>query len=96
MLALLPPISDNSVKRRHHFRVKRRRVALGSWTLPSGNACDVDLADTAVNIRWDRLPVCQGPLDRVDYEHRILPAILKACANYLEVPIDRAMGVLVR
>ena len=64
--------------------------------MPSGNACDVELQDTSVNIMWDRMPPFRDVVDRLVYETEILPAILKATANFLEVPIDRAMGVIVR
>jgi hypothetical protein len=55
---------------------------LGSWTLPSGNTCDVYLTPAGLSCAWDRPPSPSWP--RADVEHwstTTFPAICRAVAD---------------
>jgi hypothetical protein len=55
---------------------------LGSWTLPSGNTCDVYLTTAGVSCGWDRPPSPSWP--RADVEHYqsvTFPEIMRAVAT---------------
>ena len=55
---------------------------LGSWTLPSGNSCDVYLGPAgALACAWDTPPSPAWPAaDVAHYERVTFPAILQAVA----------------
>jgi hypothetical protein len=64
---------------------------LGSWTLPSGNSCNVYLAASGLSCEWDTPPSPAWP--KADLQHRLgvtFPAILRAVA---EVTGERVLGV---
>ena len=73
---------------------------LGSWTLPSGNSCNVYLARDivpgtiradALRCEWDRPPSPFWPRADVDYwETTTFPAILHAVATAMG---QRVLGV---
>jgi len=70
------PPSEPPVSR----RTKRRY--LGSWTLPSGNSCDVYLAREGLRLQWDRPPSHDWPPeDVVHYRAVTLPEILRAVSS---------------
>ena len=74
-------------------RTKRRY--LGSWTLPSGNSCDVYLAREGLRLQWDRPPSHDWPPeDVVHYRAVTLPEILRAvCAGELTLDDVTPAGV---
>jgi hypothetical protein len=76
-------------------RVKPR-TKLGSWTLLTGNSCDVYLAGDGdlrqITCKWDRFPL--SPEETVFYVLEILPALTRHAMEYLEKPCRRAMVVL--
>jgi hypothetical protein len=59
------------------------RRFLGSWTLPSGNSCDVYLGpDLALACEWDLPPSPEWPPEDVaHYQAVTFPAILRAVAT---------------
>jgi hypothetical protein len=59
------------------------RRYLGTWTLPSGNSCDVYLGpDSDLACEWDDPPAPSWPATDVDYYERVtFPAILQAVAR---------------
>ena len=62
--------------------MKQRDRYLGSWTLPSGNACNVYLGPAGLACEWDRPPSPSWPRADVDYwETTTFPAILHAVAT---------------
>jgi hypothetical protein len=65
-----------------HSRPPSRRY-LGSWTLPSGNSCDVYLrADAHLDCEWDEPPSPAWSADEVAYYRRVtFPEILRAIAR---------------
>jgi hypothetical protein len=69
-----------------------RRRYLGSWTLPSGNSCDVYLGpDGALACEWDIPPSPAWPPTDVDHWERVtFPTILQAIAS---VTGQRVLGV---
>jgi hypothetical protein len=68
------------------------RRYLGSWTLPSGNSCNVYLAaGTALTVEWDTPPSSVWPREDVDhYQVITFPEILRAVAA---VTGQRVLGV---
>jgi hypothetical protein len=68
-----------------------RRHRLGSWTLPSGNSCDVFIIGSDGAIRrmafeWDSPPPFRDVADRVDYMMRVLREVTRRAQEYLERP----------
>ncbi len=66
------------------------QVRLGDWTTRRGNNVVAFYVRGAVYpapalvLAWDRTPPL-SPADQADYDHVILPAIIKATAAYLEI-----------
>jgi hypothetical protein len=63
-------------------------VRLGSWSLPSGDACDVDLCEVSEGIAelrfyWDSGPPFV-PGDEAYYKLRIIPAVNQRIREYTE------------
>jgi hypothetical protein len=61
---------------------------LGSWTLPSGDSCDVDLIETVEGVAelrfwWDSGPPFV-PEDARYYQIVVLPAVMKLVQEYTE------------
>jgi hypothetical protein len=56
------------------------RRYLGTWTLPSGNTCDVYLAaDGQLSLQWDRPPSPSWPRNDVEhYQTTTFPEIIRA------------------
>ena len=56
---------------------------LGTWRLPSGNACDVYLhGGLRLECQWDRAPSPSWPRNDLDHWERVTyPAILQAVAD---------------
>lgn len=64
---------------------------LGSWTLPSGNSCDVYLIDGQLSCGWDLPPSPAWPqLDAEHWRAVTFPEILRAIAA---VTGQRVLGV---
>jgi hypothetical protein len=63
--------------------MKTKRVYLGSWTLPSGNSCNVNLAsDQALRCEWDTPPSPAWPTEDIEhYQSLTFPAIVRAVAT---------------
>ncbi len=61
---------------------------LGSWTLPSGDSCDVDLVEVSEGIAEIRFFWDSGPPfisgDEAYYKLRVLPAVSKLLEEYTE------------
>ena len=60
------------------------RRYIGSWTLPSGNACDVrfDVANGRVECAWDRPPSPDWPMVDVEHWRQVtFPEIVRAVAT---------------
>ena len=59
-----------------------RRRYLGSWTLPSGNSCNVFLdPDAALACEWDRPPSPDWPAEDVEHYRTVtFPEIVRAVA----------------
>ena len=80
-------------------RARVRRVAIGSWTCPSGNSVDVTLATSTdgatgiIECGWDSPPPLPPP-DALHYETVIRPAILRLVAERTET-IGSALVVTV-
>jgi len=72
-----------------------RRITLGSWSTPSGNACDVYLVGVgrarALQLVWDTFPLSRA--DASYYTSAVLPAVARRAQEYLEV--GAALVVLV-
>jgi hypothetical protein len=69
---------------------------LGSWTLPSGDGCDVDLVEVGEGIGelrfwWDSGPPFV-PGDETYYKIVVLPAVTRVVQEYTE-KLGRAMVV---
>ena len=65
-----------------------RRRYLGSWTLPSGNSCDVYLDREGLRLRWDRPPSPDWPSeDVIHYRAVTWPEILRTVATATGDPI---------
>lgn len=74
------------------------RIALGSWSLPSGNACDAFLDPSVEGVmllalEWDAPPPF-SPMDTVFYLGKVLPAIHRRIAEWREQPVGPAVVVL--
>lgn len=69
------------------------RRYLGSWTLPSGNACNVYLGPgSALACEWDEPPSPAWPSQDVEHYERVtFPAILRAVATATG---QRVLGVV--
>jgi len=69
--------------------VNTGRVALGSWSCRSGNSVDVYLGANGgdgqrpLELRWDSPPPLSAA-DQLDYDLRILPAVVRRAQEYLE------------
>jgi hypothetical protein len=65
-----------------HAEARAARQYLGSWTLPSGNSCDVRLgADGQLACEWDMPPSPAWPQADVEHWQRVtFPEILRAVA----------------
>ena len=62
--------------------MNRRRRYLGSWTLPSGNSCDVYLAAEGLACEWDTPPSpAWSAEDLAHYQAVTFPEILRAVAT---------------
>jgi hypothetical protein len=67
------------------------RRYLGSWTLPSGNCCNVYLTTTGLVCEWDTAPSPAWPKADLEHWHAVtFPAILRAVAD---VTGQRVLGV---
>ncbi len=66
-----------------------RRRYLGSWTLPSGNSCNVYLGPgAALACEWDRPPSPAWPAEDVEhYQMVTFPEILRAVATVTGKPV---------
>jgi hypothetical protein len=66
-----------------------RRRYLGSWTLPSGNSCNVYLAsDQALRCEWDTPPSSAWPAeDFAYYRSTTFPEIMRAVATATGKPV---------
>lgn len=78
-------------------RVNRDRVALGSWTCPSGNSCDVFLRPEAPGIdqimfEWDAPPPLL-PADERYYFETILPELTGRIAELKERPLEPTLVI---
>lgn len=70
-----------------------RRRYLGSWTLPSGNSCNVyfDPRSGRLECQWDRPPAPDWPAADVEHYKAVTwPAIVRSLA---EVTGHRVLGV---
>lgn len=67
------------------------RIPLGAWACRSGNGVDVFLrppgsgAERLVDFEWDHPPPLSAA-DQLDYDLRILPAVVRRVQEYLERP----------
>jgi hypothetical protein len=61
---------------------------LGSWTLPSGDSCDVDLVEAGEGVGYLRFGWDSGPPfvpgDEAYYKIVVLPAVTKLVREYTE------------
>lgn len=68
-----------------------KRIRLGTWTTPSGNNCVGYYRGGALSIEWDTPPPLLAD-DEIYYRAVIRPAVIRAVAEYLEVP-DRHLVI---
>jgi hypothetical protein len=66
------------------------RHRLGAWVCGSGNAVEVAFVRDAVGLayvafEWDAPPPL-SPMDQHEYEHRILPDVVRLVQEYTESP----------
>src|SRR6266545_2643491 len=65
---------------------RMRRVLLGTWDTPAGNAVDVYLSGEGrvrqITCAWDRYPLSSA--DEQYYRGEILPALTRRAQEYLE------------
>jgi hypothetical protein len=61
---------------------------LGSWTLPSGNSCDVYLAPAGLQCQWDRPPSSAWSAENIEHWQSVtFPEILHAVASSTGEPV---------
>lgn len=70
------------------------RIFIGTWTLPSGNSCDVTLEADArgvadVSFAWDSPPPL-APEDEADYTKIVRPAVIAAALRYMPAVAGRS------
>ena len=69
------------------------RQRIGSWTLPSGNSCDVYLSDADLWFKWDVAPSKAWTQEDIEhYKTVVYPAVLIEVARIRDETV--ALGVI--